>query len=734
MPNTDKIIFLPQLQRYDQKIKGWADNKFLTKVDAPSLTPATATTLGGVKVGNGLNVTDDGTLSTSGTASVVGSETGTVAHVEDAFAGASLRGITVEGACKQDGIPSPDAPKPITVVENPMVKVVGRNVLDIAALAKESPEYYKADGGTLTVLESDNRDWASFAATQELKAGTYILSGDFIELKDIDGNSLSLSDITPGAPFTLPVDTKVKVKVGFGIASEPYPYTTKAMIERSSSASDYAPYTSQTLTFTLPAEHPYLAKLPDGTTDEIVVDEEGNVELVAMVQKVDVSNLPAPSSQQELSNGLTRYSYNNVLFQPARAGSPALTPGFESVVSFGFPKQGLYATNKTILVGAAADPTETLRAGGYLYTTLATPVRYPLGRIEMPKAQDSIVNAWTDAEVTPNTSIEYVRDVNIVIENLESANLKSTDVRINGKSITADGVADIPIGGNVVGVVKRGQGIIISQDGSIHTKTAMNAVISARNANDEYDISENGRNVISPSHLDYAVKAAMCDGKGAAWTTEEQAAARERMGIGDYSLPPATNTVLGGVKVGSGLNVTDDGTLSTIGTEIQATGTAPLNLSVESLPDGGSKIKGSLNIGAGFRVEAQHGLLMPSVDNETIGIGPQGLCTLEQDMKILAVETPTQIREGSVSAVAQNSIVFVMFNGVIISTTSKTLVGQITDVNFRPFTKIVGTVLANGDNRIDSAFATVEDDGRIFIEPLYSSFLSWSGTLIYPKI
>lgn len=64
MPNTDKTILLPQLQRYDQKIKGWADAKFLTKVDTPSLPPATSTTLGGVKVGNGLNVTDDGTLST----------------------------------------------------------------------------------------------------------------------------------------------------------------------------------------------------------------------------------------------------------------------------------------------------------------------------------------------------------------------------------------------------------------------------------------------------------------------------------------------------------------------------------------------------------------------------------------------------------------------------------------------------------------------------------------------
>ena len=29
MTNTDKIVYLPQLQRYDEKIKGWADGKFL---------------------------------------------------------------------------------------------------------------------------------------------------------------------------------------------------------------------------------------------------------------------------------------------------------------------------------------------------------------------------------------------------------------------------------------------------------------------------------------------------------------------------------------------------------------------------------------------------------------------------------------------------------------------------------------------------------------------------------
>lgn len=63
MPNTDKTILLPQLQRYDQKIKGWADGKFLKKTDAYTLPNATTTTLGGVKIGTGLNVAADGTAS-----------------------------------------------------------------------------------------------------------------------------------------------------------------------------------------------------------------------------------------------------------------------------------------------------------------------------------------------------------------------------------------------------------------------------------------------------------------------------------------------------------------------------------------------------------------------------------------------------------------------------------------------------------------------------------------------
>lgn len=104
---------------------------------------------------------------------------------------------------------------------------------------------------------------------------------------------------------------------------------------------------------------------------------------------------------------------------------------------------------------------------------------------------------------------------------------QATDVRLNGKSITADGVADIPIAGiSSLGVVMINSyyGIGVNATGVISIKSASYSDIDGRT---------NSFRTIVPSTLDYSVKAAMCDGKGAAWTPSEQAAAKKRMGISD---------------------------------------------------------------------------------------------------------------------------------------------------------------------------------------------------------
>lgn len=63
---------------------------------------------------------------------LVGTVSGKLLHVEDAWPGKPL-GLTIYGAYKQDGTPSPENPVPIMVVENPILKVDGKNLLNADA-------------------------------------------------------------------------------------------------------------------------------------------------------------------------------------------------------------------------------------------------------------------------------------------------------------------------------------------------------------------------------------------------------------------------------------------------------------------------------------------------------------------------------------------------------------------------------------------------------------------------
>ena len=123
-------------------------------------------------------------------------------------------------------------------------------------------------------------------------------------------------------------------------------------------------------------------------------------------------------------------------------------------------------------------------------------------------------------------------DASVTAENIQAA-LGYTPVKgvqVAGSSVLVDGVAVIPSATEVVAGVIRPyswEGTKIDSSGRIglfkSTQTHIDNRISST--------------AIVPTNLDYAVKAAMCDGKGAAWTDAEQQAARERMGAdGDYVL------------------------------------------------------------------------------------------------------------------------------------------------------------------------------------------------------
>lgn len=341
-----------------------------------------------------------------------------VAHVEDAFAGASLRKITVEGACKQDGIPSPDAPKPITVVENPVVKVVGRNLWPFASSCTSIEGHqneFVNDKTPFTILPGAY----TFSASGSLGNADAPLFGYTATGKRIQLFRIMRNVTNPKYSFTV---TEPITSVYFlsNAADSNTGTISSIQLERNSTATEYKPHASQTLTFNLPAEHPYLAKLPDGTADEIVVDEEGNVELVARVARV----LPSEQtiSFAEDSNGASYVSLKlaNIAMRATNLISNAYV-GSEWTNKSGY----VYCPNVNDVVirdnrfTSEAQARELLD-GVVIYAAIK-PMRYSIGKIEMPKAQDSIVNVWTDAEVTPITNIKYERDINIVIGNIEKA-------------------------------------------------------------------------------------------------------------------------------------------------------------------------------------------------------------------------------------------------------------------------------------------------------------------------
>lgn len=131
------------------------------------------------------------------------------------------------------------------------------------------------------------------------------------------------------------------------------------------------------------------------------------------------------------------------------------------------------------------------------------------------------------------------------------------DVQVNRTSIVTDGVANIPVGsyGNaglvmINQVVDEGISESISglriRNGKINIMPASTLLIDGRRGG--------YYSPIVPSNLDYAVKKAMTDGIGAAWTEDEQTAARARMGLDGYELIVDVQTL----ETASNFHITSD--------------------------------------------------------------------------------------------------------------------------------------------------------------------------------
>ena len=113
-----------------------------------------------------------------------------------------------------------------------------------------------------------------------------------------------------------------------------------------------------------------------------------------------------------------------------------------------------------------------------------------------------------------------------------------SDIQINGQTIVQNGIAEIPIAQKnkqygLFCILNNYNLLGFSNDNNL----PIIKIATERNISNRDNINSLGvGGVIDSYNFDKAVKAAMCDGKGAMWTADEQKASLERQGIYDWEL------------------------------------------------------------------------------------------------------------------------------------------------------------------------------------------------------
>lgn len=173
---------------------------------------------------------------------------------------------------------------------------------------------------------------------------------------------------------------------------------------------------------------------------------------------------------------------------------------------------GLGVTDQTLTEeGKAADAKATGEAIGLLNEDLANKLDTP---------QNPLVGRYLRVKAVNDDGVPELEWVEA-----PSGGGSDLDVRINGESIVTDGVAEIPI-------VKNGNASPLGLAGVYH-EYGINVLADRLHLynNNTWIDKRVFNGAIYNTNLDYAVKAAMTDGKGTEWTAEEQKASRERIGI-----------------------------------------------------------------------------------------------------------------------------------------------------------------------------------------------------------
>ena len=386
---------------------------------------------------------------------LVGTEMGNPISVDDAFP-APLCSLTVYGKSTQDGTPTPDAPVPIVSAGDGgsvAVTVTGKNLLNSALLnsalsangisAKQNSDGSYTISGTPTVdgtiILWIGGGWNNTVPIFTIPPGSYYSN---VSIFYYDGKNR----ISKKAAFTLLEPfrvTGVMYDKSYNI-NESYNFLIAPQIEPGSTATTYAPYREQLLTLPTPTGFPGIpvtsgGNYTDSTGQQWVCDEVDFGKSVK-VQRVNRLKLDDLSWRYEL----TPTNKSDTFISNVPASQDGITRGYslcQYAVFDGFAydiemKEACrcYVWVKSVTLqfkaGSGINSVDAFsewlkaRPDASIFYCLATPIETPLTPAEIAAYKaltaygpDTVVQASDGAGI----KLDYQRDVNLVVKNLEDA-------------------------------------------------------------------------------------------------------------------------------------------------------------------------------------------------------------------------------------------------------------------------------------------------------------------------
>lgn len=362
---------------------------------------------------------------------LTGSETGNPLSVDDAFS-APLCGLTVYGKSTQDGTPTPDAPVPIVSAGDSgsvAVKVTGKNLLHLT-------DGSKAFRG-VTIAAKDGLISISGTATETgyavLDISPFITPGVLILSSSIKSPVAALVSQTwdgilfqNAAAKMSDTATRLVFTVDQG---QTYNLTNvKLQLELGTTATAYSPYREQLLTLPTPNGLPGIPVTSGGNYTDSAgqqwVCDEVDLTRGVRVQRVNAVDLSTCKITGTTELAVTKRLSIMLPIRGRDYKTEALCNKLQFLVSFSDDTPHFYVdtSNAQVFIPIGAKNPEE---GEYiLFYVLATPIETPLTSDELASYKalvaygpDTVVQAGDGAGI----KLDYQRDVNLVVKNLEDA-------------------------------------------------------------------------------------------------------------------------------------------------------------------------------------------------------------------------------------------------------------------------------------------------------------------------